>query len=207
MTTSKPTPNRVIRDDFPTGTISGGRGNDHLIHHRDFSVEAHSSTGLFGYAGDDILEASVPGRGQIHMFSATGNDWLILDVTKMPNAAGTQGHHVYGGPGKNTFQFNNIVQNYAPIIGRIDDFDPTSDRILIEDMEIDLTDLPKTLKLPSGEHVKVRVIEIDHPEFIIEDLGVQYFLAIGDNKAYPFPSGEHDMWCVSRGRAWCGAQL
>ena len=26
-------------------------------------------------------------------------------------------------------------------------------------------------------------------------------------KAYPFPSGEHDMWCVSRRRAWCSVQL
>jgi hypothetical protein len=26
-------------------------------------------------------------------------------------------------------------------------------------------------------------------------------------KAYPFPSGEHDMWCRSHRRTWCGVQL
>lgn len=27
------------------------------------------------------------------------------------------------------------------------------------------------------------------------------------SKAYPFPSGEHDMWCHSHRRTWCGVQL
>ena len=184
MTPSKPIPKNIIRDDFATGPISGGRGNDHIIHHRDPSVEGHSGTGLYGFAGDDILEGSVPNSGQIHMFGATGNDWLILDVTKIPDAQGTQGHHVYGGTGQNVFQFTNIDQNESPIIGRLDDFDPTSDRILIEDYEIDLTALPKNIMLPSGKYVEVRVVEIDHPEYIDEDLGPQHFLAIGDNIFY-----------------------
>ena len=184
MIHSKPTPTNIIRDDFTTGKISGGRGSDHLIHHRDLSVEGHSSTGLVGYAGDDILEASVPNTGQVHMFAATGNDWLILDVTKIPNAGGTQGHHAYGGHGQNTFEFTNIDHNHSPIIGRIDDFDPSSDQILIDGTRIDLTDLPQMVTLPSGNTIEVRVIEIDHPEFLAENLGKQYFLAIGDNIFY-----------------------
>lgn len=184
MGIQKPIPKQVIRDDFTTGTISGGGGNDHLIHHRDLGVESHSSTGLFGFAGDDILEASVPDKGQIHMFAATGDDWLILDVSKIPNASGTQGHHAYGGPGNNTYQFTNIDQNFSPIIGRLDDFNPASDRILIEEVEVDIYDLPKIIKLPSGKSVEVRVIELDHPEFAGEDLGPQYFLAIGDDIFY-----------------------
>lgn len=181
---SKPIADTIVRDDFTTDKIKGGNGNEHLIHHRDPSVDAHSSTGLVGGAGDDILEASVPDRGQVHMFAATGNDWFILDVTKIANANGAQGHHAYGGNGHNTFQFANIDKNLSPILGRLDDFDPSSDQILIDGTAIDLADLPKTITLSSGNSVFVRVIEIDHPEFAAENLGAQHFLAIGDNIFY-----------------------
>lgn len=184
MSIKPPQPNNVIRDDFTTDRILGGPGNDHLIHHRDPSVDSAADTTLASFRGDDILEASVPGRGQIHMFASTGNDWLILDVTKYADSKGVQGHHAYGGHGRDTYKFTNIAENKSPIFGRLDDFNPTTDRILIEETEIDLSDLPKTITLPNGESVFVRVIEIEHPEFIDENLGPQHFLAIGDNIFY-----------------------
>lgn len=184
MSLLKPQPDNVVEDNFTTDKVRGSAGNDHLIHHRDLSVESHSSVGMTGYAGDDILEGSVPKNGQIHMFGATGNDWFILDVTKIPDAVGMQGHHAYGSTGQDIFQFKNIEENAAPIVGRLDDFDPTSDHILIEDTEIDLTDLPQSIALPGGNNVEVRVISVEHPEFIDEDLGVQNFLAIGDDIFY-----------------------
>lgn len=183
MSTDRKSSN-VIRDDFVTGPFPGTSGNDHIIHHRDPSVGGHSGTGLIGFAGDDTLEASVPDGGQIHMYAGPGNDYLILDVTKIPNATGHQGHHVYGGPGHNTFDFVNVAQNNSPIVGRIDDFDPTSDTIMIEGREIDLFRLPEKINLPGGLEVEVRVIEVEHPEFREEALGAQYFLAIGDNIFY-----------------------
>lgn len=167
-----------------TDRLNGGAGDDHLIHHRDITVQDNASVGLNGFAGNDTLEGSVARTGQIHMFAATGDDRLILDVTKSANAIGTQSQHAYGGPGRDTFQIVNIEQNFRPAIGRLDDFDPTSDRLLIEDTEIDLTDLPKSITLPGGQAVQVRVIEIEHPEFDAEDLGTQHFLAIGDNIFY-----------------------
>lgn len=179
-----PIADTVVQDNFTTDKVRGGTENDHLIHHRDPSLEGHSSVGLAGFAGDDILEGSVPHSGQIHMFGATGNDWFVLDVTKSPDAIGMQGHHAYGGPGRDTFQFHNIANNAAPIVGRLDDFDPTSDRILVEDTEIDLTNLPRTVDVPGGKDVEVRVVDIEHPEFIAENLGSQHFLAIGDNAFY-----------------------
>ena len=184
MDHSIPEPGNVVRDDLTTGTLKGGRGSDHLIHHRDPGVESHASTALSGFAGDDILEASVPDRGQLHMFASTGDDWFILDVTKLQDAGGHQGHHAYGGHGQNTFQFTNIAENHAPIVGRLDDFNPTSDNIMIEGTEIDLTELPQNIALPGGGNVHVRVIEVDHPEFSSEDLGPQHFLAIGDDIFY-----------------------
>ena len=139
----KPEIDNVFRDDFTTGGIGGGtNGNDHLIHHRDPSVNLHSSTGLTGRGGDDILESSVPDTGQIHAWGNTGNDWFILDVTKIPDAGGHQGHHAYGGSDQNTFQFTNLDNNHSPIVGRIDDFSYSSDRIIVEDTVIDLNKPP-----------------------------------------------------------------
>lgn len=198
MALTKPQTYHIVQDHTTTGTISGGPGNDHLVHHRDPSVEGHAGTSLASYDGDDILEASVPDSGQVHMFAATGDDWFILDVTKIPGAAGTQGHHAYGGHGQNTFQFINIDQNHSPIVGRLDDFDPTSDHILIEGTEIDLTDLPQTVTLDDGSSVVVRVVEIEHPELIGENLGVQNFLAIGDDIFYAL-EGARDLQNGSSG--------
>jgi len=184
MSRTMPEPDNIVRDNFSTGMIRGSAGNDHLVHLRDLSVEGIAGTSLSSFAGNDILEASVPDGGQIHMFAGPGDDWMVLNVTKIPAAFGMQGHHAYGGHGQDTFQFTNIEDNLSPIIGRLDDFDPTSDRILIEDIEIDLTDLPRTISLPGGGEVEVRVIEIEHPEYIAENLGTQHFLAIGDNIFY-----------------------
>ena len=184
MAATLPVPFATLRDDVTTDQISGGYRNDHLIHHRDPATEGHAATGLFGFSGDDILEASVPNGGQIHMFGSRGDDWFILDVTKIADANGILGHHVYGGHGENTFQFNNISENQSPIVGRLDDFNPTTDHILIEDTEVDLTDLPQTITLRDGSEVHVRVIAVDHPAFINEDLGPQHFLAIGNDIFY-----------------------
>jgi Ca2+-binding RTX toxin-like protein len=184
MALLQPIADNIIRDDFTTDAIRGGAGNDHLIHHRDPSVVGHEGTNLASFYGDDILEGSVPDGGQIHIYAGKGNDWMILDVAKNPDAIGMQGHHVYAGHGLDTFQFTNIEDNHAPIVGRLDDYDPTSDRIFIEGTEIDLTDLPHSVTLPGGEEIEVRVIEIEHPEFIAEDLGGQYFLAIGEDIFY-----------------------
>ena len=184
-----PIPATTIQDDFTTTSITGGPGNDYLIHHRDPSIVDHDGTGLSSKAGNDILEASVPDAGQVHMFAGAGDDWMILDVTKNADALGVQGHHAYGGHGADTFQFTNIEQNLSPIVGRLDDFDPTTDRIMVEGTEINLTDLPQTVPLPGGGSIEVRVVEIEHPEYTDEALGPQYFLAIGDDIFYALEGG------------------
>jgi len=182
-TMKMPEVDEVIRDDFLiNGRLVGGAGNQHLIHHRDESISSHANTGLSGGLGDDILEASIPDRGQVHMFAGPGDDWMKLDVTKNEDAGGHQGHHAFGGPGSNVFQFKNISENNSPIVGRLDDFNPTSDKILIEDKEIDLFNLPKKIELPNGEHVEVKVVEIAVPG--LEYLGKQNFLSIGDDIFY-----------------------
>lgn len=184
MANTLPLTTLTLRDDDTAGKIEGGSGNDHLIHHRSPDVDGHATSEISGFGGDDILEASLPVAGQIHMFGGQGDDWFILDVTKDAAARGIQGHHVYGGHGANTYQFTQIANNDAPIVGRLDDFNPGTDRILIEETEIDLTDLPRVITLADGSAVEVRVIEVDHPAFLAEDLGPQYFLSIGDDIFY-----------------------
>lgn len=177
-------PVNYIEDNDARGPISGTNGNDHIVHHRDSDLNDHSGTGLVGFNGDDTLEGAVPNTGQLHMYGGQGNDTFILDVTKIADAAAIQGHHAYGGVGEDTYNFKNILENEAPIVGRLDDFDPTTDKIKIEDQEINLEDLPQSIMLENGEEIYVRVISISHPEFAAEGLGEQFFLAIGDDIFY-----------------------
>lgn len=174
----------TVRDDYTTGKLRGTTGDDYLTHHRAQSVDSHASTGLVGYGGDDILKGAVPENGQIHMFAGKGDDHLILDLTKAADAGGHQGHHVYGGHGNDAFEFTNVNENNSPIVGRIDDFDPTVDLILVDGTPIDLQKLPQKVVLDSGREVTVRVIEVEHPEIADEGLGTQQFLAIGDDIFY-----------------------
>ena len=73
-----------------------------------------------------------------------------------------------------------------------------------------------TLKSPT-EWARTSVkLEINHdpqnwlqdPEFESLRTDIAAVLLCNDaSKAYPFPSGEHDMWCRSHRRTWCGVQL
>ncbi|MCC1482847.1 calcium-binding protein [Roseibaca sp. Y0-43] len=174
----------IVEDNATRGALLGTNQDDHIIHHREPGPIDHSGTSLVGFNGNDTLEASVPTSGQIHMYGARGDDTFILDVKKSADAVGMQGHHAYGGHGSDTFIFQNVSQADAPIVGRLDDFDPSIDKIKIGEEIIDLEDLPRTIQLENGEEAYVRVISISHPEYESENLGEQFFLAIGDNVFY-----------------------
>ncbi|MEO1137863.1 MAG: calcium-binding protein [Pseudomonadota bacterium] len=146
------------------------------------SVDATGTEGLSGDRGNDTLEGSVEGAGQLHIFGNIGNDTLVLDLT---NEAGRQGQHVYGGEGSDVFQFTNVHLVTSPVVGRINDFEPTRDTILIEDQTIDLNALPNEVELADGSTVSVRIVE--HVSTGAENsaealgLGPQQFLQIGDD--------------------------
>lgn len=180
----------VVRVGVGVGTTGGSPGNDHLINHRTTEdITSHASSGLYSYAGDDTLEASTPYAGQTHMNGAQGNDTFLLDVT---NYEHHQGHHAYGSEGQDTFNFVNIDKNEYPITGRIDDFDYSQDRILIDGTEIDLMDLPASVPLPSGRQVEVRVVLHENPEIVGSGLGPQQFLVI-DNSIFYALEGARDL--------------
>lgn len=172
------------------GNTGGGPGDDHLINHRTTEdITSHASSGLYSFAGNDTLEASTPFAGQTHMNGGQGNDTFLLDVT---NYEHQQGHHAYGSEGQDIFNFVNVDKNEYPITGRIDDFDYSQDRILIDGTEIDLMDLPATVILPSGREVVVRVVLHENHEIAGSGLGPQQFLVI-DNSIFYALEGARDL--------------
>ena len=114
--------------------INGYSGDDYLS-----AMNATGLTGIYGQDGNDTIIGSVPGGGQIHIGAGDGDDRIIMDLT---NDEGRQGHHVYSGRGEDRFEFENIDQINSPVIGRLDDFDASRDKIFIEGEEIDLTAPP-----------------------------------------------------------------
>ena len=112
----------------------GGNGDDHI-----WAMEAEGLTGLYGGPGNDTIKSSVPGYGQIHIGAREGDDRIIVDLT---NYHGLQGHHIYTGIGEDRIEFENSDQIYSPVLGRIDDFDPSRDVLLLDGQELDLQDLP-----------------------------------------------------------------
>lgn len=129
-------------------TLVGGNGHDRLI-----ARDARGTTGLRGGDGDDFISAAIPNSGQAHMFGMDGNDTLEMDLTKDSNRfrdgeqIGYMGHHVYGGTGADTFSFVNLAAARGTIIGRIDDFDASQDRLMLNGSVLNLNRLPDAVKL------------------------------------------------------------
>jgi Ca2+-binding RTX toxin-like protein len=129
-------------------TLVGDDGNDTLI-----TNSGSGTTGLRGGNGDDYLFATLRGSGQVHMFGMDGNDTLVMDLTKDPNrfSGGEQisymGHHAYGGTGADTFVFVNADAARGVIIGRIDDFNASEDRIMLEDRPLNLVRPPDNVRI------------------------------------------------------------
>ncbi|MEQ6201593.1 hypothetical protein ABMC88_00940 [Sulfitobacter sp. HNIBRBA2951] len=148
-------------------TLVGGNGNDRLITQTGFGT-----TGLRGGDGNDYLYAAMPGAGQVHMFGMDGNDTIVMDLTKNGNRYrdGEQiaymGHHVYGGIGADTFQFVNIGDADGIIIGRIDDFNASEDRIMLEGRVLNLNRPPSD----------VRIFEFDGQQWIKVGTNAYYAL-------------------------------
>ena len=114
--------------------LNGWAGDDYL-----WAMNSSGLTGINGQGGDDVIKGSVPGSGQIHIRAGDGDDRIILDLT---NQSGFQGHHVYTGSGEDRIEFEEIDQINHHVLGRIDDFDPSRDVLVLEGEELDLNNLP-----------------------------------------------------------------
>ncbi len=83
---------------------------------------------------------------EIHKWGYGGNDLFNLDFSNVA-AKYSHGHHVYGGSGYDTFNFKNFNNVSNIVVGRLDDFDPTFDKIQINGRTYNPNSLPSNAKI------------------------------------------------------------
>ena len=144
--------------------IAGWAGDDTIIF-RGVETGMHSDTiVLSGDKGNDTFFVSNAWRGQIHLYGGSGDDTIFLDVARPTGAqALTEGSrldmttlarhgvHVYGDSGSDIFDFVNTDGALGKTIGRIDDFDPSRDKIRIDGTDVTLDDLPSNARVISHQ--------------------------------------------------------
>lgn len=146
-------------------TVTGTLGND-LLHGGEAARDIH------GWAGDDVIHAALyggmvtggagndtlygygfgdpnPPRYQTHIMGNSGNDTIYMDLSRPTGDRHSirLGHHVFGGEDSDRFIFTNLGASTQKIIGRIDDFDPTRDSIWLDDLKLNLYDLPDNARI------------------------------------------------------------
>jgi len=150
-------------------TLVGYSGDDVLVGGQG----GPSTTGhdmLLGHSGDDILRmastdgdgmanggvgndeyhlTAMAGLGQYHTFEVGGNDTFYLkfgDITDF-----SHGHHIRGDKNGETsadiYDFQDINQVSDVVVGRLEDFDPSRDKLAIEGNTLDLANLPDGVRI------------------------------------------------------------
>lgn len=138
----------TLRGGGGTDKLNGGAGDDYL-----HALDGGGLVGLRGGTGNDTLEAAIRQGGQAHMFGGGGDDLIVMDLTKDPNPfvngvrRAYDGHHVYGGDGRDIFDLTNHADARGIIVGRIDDFDAAQDEIRIDGRRLDFARLPDHVQI------------------------------------------------------------
>ena len=132
-----------------------------------------STTGhdmLFGHSGDDILRmastdgdgmanggvgndeydlTAMSGLGQYHTFEVSGSDTFNLKFSGITDFS--HGHHIRGDKNGETsadiYDFQDINQVSDIVVGRLEDFDPSRDKLAIEGNKLDLANLPDGVRI------------------------------------------------------------
>ena len=127
---------------------NGGAGDDYLYFRG-------SGGELAGGAGNDILDAGQTGSNQLstvhqayHFYAGSGDDLMRMDMTNK-EAWGHQGFHAYGAFGNDTFSFLNVKAAQADLVARLDDFNATRDKLVVEGQVIDLANVPAGMRVVS----------------------------------------------------------
>lgn len=120
--------------------LNGNGGDDTLI------GEGTRLSNLSGGRGDDYLSGTKTGFGQFHQYGGEGDDTIVM-VNTNEDSWGHHTHHVFGGTGQDTFVLSTDELGEADVVGRIDDFDPKEDAILVDGQEIDLENLPEGMRV------------------------------------------------------------
>lgn len=120
---------------------------------------------LGGSDGIDTLTGTAQnGFGQIHIYSRPGNDTINLNFSSITSFS--MGHHVRGdgsgGPddtstnrGTDTFNFQNLHRVDAVVVGRIEDFDASRDRLEISGRAITLSQLERGYGTTGGYNWRI----------------------------------------------------
>jgi Ca2+-binding RTX toxin-like protein len=129
-------------------TLIGNGGADSLVGWGgDDTLTSHGLGGMLsGNQGDDELYARKAGFGQYHLYGGEGDDRITMHLDNQAGW-GHQGFHVDGGAGADEFRFVDVGTTDAPIVSRIEDFDPSQDSIWVDDEELDLNALPSDMRI------------------------------------------------------------
>ena len=142
---------------------------DHLLHNAGTAggtihAPSHSSDGgmVVGTHGDDVIYSAPIGASQAHVYALDGDD--VIHIHSGDKIA-PHGSHVFGGEGSDTFNF--ITEGSTKkIVGRLDDFDASRDKIAVDGKEIDFANLPS----------HVRIVEHNEQPWILINGNILYAL-------------------------------
>jgi Ca2+-binding RTX toxin-like protein len=105
-----------------------------------------------GTEGNDTLTATATaGTGQVHVYARGGNDWIDLRFNLIDRFS--HGHHARGesvdfrGQFSNTFNFRDLGNVRNTVVGRLEDFDFSRDRVMIEGVQLNFSALPSNARL------------------------------------------------------------
>ncbi|MEP3054581.1 hypothetical protein [Ascidiaceihabitans sp.] len=109
---------------------------------------------ILGDNSKNFITSKATGQSQIHIRVKAGDDDVTLRFDNNLYVPARQNevnaHHVYGCCGRDTFRFentSNVTQSNARVVGRIDDFDPSQDRIVVDGRTVDLANLPNNVRI------------------------------------------------------------
>ncbi len=136
--------NKIPADKNFTWLITGN-GNDSV-------TKTNGSTWTYG-GNDKIYALAKLGTGQHHVYAGDGSDHIRMKFHDIPKNTFSHGHHAFGDSydyshrnkskitGKDKFEFNDLHNVKGHIVGRIDDYDPSRDKIVFDGHKVDLNNL------------------------------------------------------------------
>ena len=145
-----------------------------------------------GSIGNDTINAVRDDTtGQVHVYAKGGDDHINLEWGDLsgisPGTTNITGHHAYGHAGADTFEIKGIDELFSEGLnatGRIDDFDVSTDTIVIEGTTIDLMSPPSTVTLADSSVVDVRIVAYQPVDPIGSLLPSQQYILISNGTNY-----------------------
>lgn len=148
----------------------------------------------FTHDGDDTIIAVTDGYwpDQIHIYTNAGDDDIQLGPTTWIDRIDVMhGGHIFTGSGSDTVALNGLDQVRAEqvIAGRLDDFDPASDILLIDGEQVDLT-APERLEGYDAEIILYRGQQFLR---VVNEVGGQFIYNLEGARLQDDPAQDRDL--------------